>query len=126
MTMSPNKQVVEKYLHSLSSGDRATLLSCLTEDAERIEWATGYPTSGVPLRGKAAFNQSIDEPPGGWPLRIETIRMTEENNVVVVECVVRVPMKDGGLLTVRALDVFDLENGKVKRVQAFTAVVNHA
>ena len=67
MLMSPNKKVVEKYLDGLTRGDRPAMLSCLTEDVEKVEWANGIPGSGVPLRGKAAFGQSIDEPPVGGP-----------------------------------------------------------
>ncbi len=123
--MSPNKEVAERYLDSLSRGDRPGLLSRLTEEVERVEWADGFPNSGVPLRGKAAFNQSIDEPPGGWPLPIEIIRMTEENNVVVAETTVRVALKEGGFLRLRACDILEVENGKIKRLNSFTAEVKN-
>ena len=124
--MSPNKEVVSKYFESLRTMDRKALGSCLTEDAQRVEWADGFETSGVPIQGKAAFLESVTDPPGPGGLRIEITRMTEEGNVVVAECNVRVPMKDGSFVAVRALDVFELENGQVKRVDAFTALMKQA
>jgi uncharacterized protein len=123
--MSPNKKVIEKYFDSLSKMDRPALLSCLTDDVERVEWADGFPNSGVPVRGRAAFNQSIGDPPGG-NLQIETTRRTEENNIVVAESIVRVPMKEGGFLTLQACNIFELENGKIKRVNSFTAEVKNS
>jgi len=124
--MSPNKQVVETYYASFSNLDRPAVLSCLAEDIEWVEWADGNPASGVSHKGKAAFSQNISDPPGGGTLRIEIKRMTEENNVVVAESTVRVPKKEGGFLTLQACDVFELENGKVKRLTSFTAEVKNS
>ena len=121
--MSPNKVVITKYFESSSALDRQAVVSYLTENVERVEWADGFPDSGVPLRGKAAFEKNLNDPPGGGRLGIEVTRMTEENNVVVAECIVRVPKKEGGFTVIKALDVFELENGKVKRMDSFTAVI---
>jgi ketosteroid isomerase-like protein len=123
--MSPNKKVVEKYFDSLSKGDRSAVLSLLTDTVERIEWADGFPNSGVPLKGKVAFSQNITDPPGGWPLPIKINRMTEESNVVVAECVVRVPMKDGNFVGIQALDIFDFEDAKIRRLSSFTAQIKN-
>ena len=51
MFMTPNKKVVESYFDALSRMDRSAVLSCLTEDVERVEWANGFPQSGVPVQG---------------------------------------------------------------------------
>lgn len=124
--MSPNKEVVTKYFECLSRLDRQALGSCLTDNVVRVEWADGSDTSGVPIRGRPAVLQSIGNPPGSGGLRIQITRMTEEGNVVVAESIVRVPTKDGSFLVLRALNVFELENGKVSRVDAFTAIINDA
>jgi len=118
--MSPNKQVIETYYANFSKLDRPGVLSCLTDDVEWIEWDDGFPNSGVPMRGKAAFSQNINDPPGGGSLRIEIKRMTEENNVVIAECVVHVPIKDGDPIMIQAWDIFELENGKIKRLSSST------
>lgn len=61
------------------------------------------------MRGKEAFSQNINDPPSGAPLQIDVTRMTEENNVVVAECFVHVPINDGDDLTIKALDIFRAE-----------------
>lgn len=45
--------------------------------------------------------------------------MIEENNSVFAECNVRVLMKEGGSLVFRARNIYDLEDGKVKRMSSF-------
>jgi uncharacterized protein len=116
--MSPNKQVVESYQSSLGNLDWDAVSLCLADDVERVEWADGFPTSGVPTRGKAAVLKDM-EAPRKFP--IEATRMTEENTVVVAECVVRVPLDDGGSFVGRALSVYELENGKITRMTSFVA-----
>lgn len=51
--------------------------------------------------------------------------MTEENNVMVAECIIRVPMKDDDFVPIQALDIFELENGKIKRPSSFTAQIKN-
>ena len=105
--------------------DRAALLACLAEEVERVEWADGFPGSGVPVRGRTAVIQNLDRP-ADVALRIETTRMTEENNVVVAEGTARVTKRGSAPVTVRTLDVFEFEGGRVKRLDSFTATVNPA
>jgi ketosteroid isomerase-like protein len=116
--MSPNKQIVESYQSSLGNLDWDAVSLCLADDVERVEWADGFPTSGVPTRGKAAVLKDMEAP---RKFQIEATRMTEENNVVVAECVVRVPLDDGGSFVGRALSVYELENGKITRMTSFVA-----
>lgn len=125
MAVSHNKNIVTKYFDSLSRLDRQAVLTLLTDDVQRVEWADGFPESGVPLTGKAAFSQNITDPPGPGGLKIEVLRMTEENNVVVAECTVHVPKKEGGFVTVRAWDVFEFEGGKVCRLDSVTVMVQN-
>lgn len=49
--------------------------------------------------------------------------MTEENNVVVAEGTVRVHKKEDKILTVQFCDIFELENGKIKRLSSYGAMV---
>jgi uncharacterized protein len=120
--MSANKKVVETYQTSLGNLDWAAVASCLTDDVERVEWADGFPSSGVPLRGKAAVIKDMEAP---TKFQIQATRMTEENNVVVAECVVRVPLKEGGAFVGQSCAIYDLENGKIKRMSSFVAENKH-
>jgi len=110
--MSQNKKVVESYF-----ARRSNVPPLLTDDAEWVEWGDGVPASGVRTRGKDAYVQNL----GPEEVQIEVARMIEENNVVVAEGTVRVPTKDRGLLMFRFCDIFELENGKVKRLSSFAA-----
>lgn len=112
--MSPNKKLIETYLAS-----RSNIPALLTDDAEWVEWGDGVPASGVRTRGKAAFIQNLGHP----KLGSEVERMIEENNVVVAEGIVHVPKQEGGVMTFRFCDIFELENGKVKRLSSFAAQI---
>jgi ketosteroid isomerase-like protein len=114
--MSPNKQVIEKYM---ASTDRSEVAPLLTDDVEWVEWADGVPASGVITRGKPAFIQNF----GDDELRSEINRMTEENDVVVAEGTARVHKKDGSILTVKFCDIFEMEMGKVKKLSSFGALI---
>ncbi len=123
--MSPNKKVVESYMDALSRLDRPALLSCLTEDVERVEWADGFPDSGVPQRGISAVINNIDRP-ADVALQTKIIRMTEENNVVIAEGTVRIEKKEGDPVTLKFCNVFEFENSKVKRLNSFTTEVKNS
>jgi hypothetical protein len=68
------------------------------------------------------------ERPADVIMKSETIRMTEENNVVVVESIVHLSKKiDGSVFaTIKAIDVIEIENGKIKRIDAFTAELKNS
>jgi uncharacterized protein len=114
--MSPNKKVIEAYM---ASTDRSKVAALLTDDVEWVEWGNGVPSSGARSIGKAAFIQNF----GDDELHTEITRMSEENNVVVAEGIARVHRKDGGIVTVRFCDIFELESGKVKRLSSFGAIL---
>jgi ketosteroid isomerase-like protein len=117
--MSQNKKLVETYL---ASTNKSMLDGVLAEDVEWVEWGDGVPPSGAVTRGKAAYlaNYGDDE------LRGEVHRLTEENNVVVAEGTAHVTKKDGRKLAVRFVDIFELENGKIKRKSSFGALLGEA
>jgi uncharacterized protein len=120
--MSENKAVVEAYQASLGNLDWVAVASYLTDDVERVEWADGFPQSGVPVRGKAAVVKDMETTN---KFQIQSTRLTEENNVVVAECVVRVPMKEGGTFVGQCCAVYELQNGKIRRMSSFVAENKH-
>ncbi len=120
--MGANKTVVQAYQASLGSLDWAGVASYLTDDVERVEWADGFPQSGVPVRGKAAGVKDMETT---TEFQIRSTRLTEENNVVVAECVVRVPMKEGGTFVGQCCAVYEFENGKIRRMSSFVAENKH-
>jgi uncharacterized protein len=114
--VSPNKKVVEA---SVSGADRSKLAPLLADDIEWIEWADGVPLSGARTQGKDAFIQNY----GDDELRTEITRMTEENNIVVAEGITNVHKKGGQTFTVRFCNIFELENGKIRRKSSFGALL---
>jgi uncharacterized protein len=123
--MSQNKRVIEKYMAALSNMDRPALLSCMTDDVERVEWADGFAGSGISQKGMAAVIKNLDRP-ADVAIQTEIMRMTEEGNVVVAESIIRISKKEGGFLTIKACSIFELENDKIKRMDSFTAEVKNS
>jgi ketosteroid isomerase-like protein len=121
--MSSNKNVVATYQAALGNLDWAAVASCLADDVERVEWADGFPSSGVPVRGKSAVVKDMEAP---RKFQIHVTRMTEENNVVVAECVVRVPLEKGGEFVGQSCAIYELENGKIRRMSSFVAENKHS
>ncbi|HTP53763.1 MAG TPA: nuclear transport factor 2 family protein [Thermoplasmata archaeon] len=114
--MGSNKKIIEAHLTAPSLSKAAELL---TDDVEWTEWGDGVPSTGVRTRGKDAYVQNY----GDDELRTEILRMTEEGNVVVVEGVAHVHKKDGRNLAVRFCNIFELENGKIRRKSSFGALL---
>ena len=50
---------------------------------------------------------------------ITVSRLTEEDNVVVAEGSVRAPKQDGGFLDLVFCDVFDMRDGKIRRLVSY-------
>lgn len=109
--MSANKKVVEDFFASTGT-DYGRLLA---DDVELIEWAEGVPDTGVRTLGKAAFLENR----GKREYETRVGRMTEEHGVVVAEGTARGAKKEGGFWRVQFCDVFEIENGKVKRLTSF-------
>ncbi len=116
VVVSPNKKLVETYLATL---DKSQLGPLLADDVEWVEWVDGVPALGAVTRGKAAVigNYGDDE------LRSDVSRLTEEGNVVVAEGTVHVTKKDGRTFHVRFCDIFELENGRIRRKSSFGALI---
>jgi uncharacterized protein len=117
--MSTNRKLIETYM---ATADRRAIGPLLADDVEWVEWGDGVPPSGARLRGRAAYIQNF----GNDELRSEVKRITEENNVVVVEGTAHVHKKDGSTLSVQFVNIFELENGKIKRLESFGALLKDA
>jgi ketosteroid isomerase-like protein len=111
--MTPNKRTIEIYMDGFRKTDRPQILSCLTDD---VEWVL---PGAFHVRGKDDFAKHIvDEGFVGHPL-ITVSRLTEEDNVVVAEGSVRAPKQDGGFLNLVFCDVFDMRDGKIRRLVSY-------
>ena len=117
--VSPNKKLVESYM---ATTDKSKLGPLLSDDVEWVEWGNGVPASGAITRGKEAYIQNY----GDDPIRDEVHRLTEENNVVVVEGTAHVTKKDGHSDSVRFVDIFEIEHGKIKRKSSFGALIKES
>jgi ketosteroid isomerase-like protein len=111
--LSQNKQTVQKYMEGFGRSDHAAVLSCLSED---VEWLIpGF----FHHKGKAAFDREIENEAFVGSPTITVTRMTEENDVVVAEGRVRSARKEGGFLNALFCDVFEMHDGKIKRVISY-------
>jgi len=114
--VSSNKKLIETYL---TTTDKSKLGPLLADDVEWVEWGDGVPPSGVVTRGKQAHIQNY----GDDALRGEVHRLTEEDNVVVAEGTAHVTKRDGSSLSVRYVNIFEVENGQIKRKSSFGALI---
>jgi len=117
--MSSNKRLVESYL---ASTDRSKVGPLLADDAEWVEWGDGVPAAGVRHLGRDAILRNY----GDDELETQVSRLTEEGRVVVAEGSVRVRKKDGREFHVRFCDIFEIEDGRVKRKSSFGALLKDA
>lgn len=111
--MSINKQTVQKYMDAFDRLDHPEVLSCLTDD---VEWVI---PGAFHLTGKDAFDAEIENDAFVGRPTIRVSRMTEEDDVVVAEGNVRCARKDGGMLNMDFCDVFEMRDGKIKRLISY-------
>jgi len=111
--MTPNKRMVEAYMDGFRKTDRPQILSCLTDDVEWVIPGTFH------VRGKDDFAKHIvDDGFAGHPA-ITVSRITEEDDVVVAEGSVRAPKQDGTFIDLVFCDVFDLRDGRIRRLVSY-------
>ena len=111
--MTTNKRTIETYIDGFRRTDRTQILSCLTED---VEWVI---PGAFHVQGKDSFAQHIvDEGFAAHPV-ITISRLMEEDNVVVAEGSVRAPKQDGTFLDLVFCDVFDMQDGKIRRLVSY-------
>ena len=111
--MTANKRTVDKYMDGFRKSDHAQILSCLTDD---VEWIL---PGAFHLHGKAAFDAEIENPAFTGSPEITVHRMTEEDDVVVAEGFVRARRVDGTQLDLAMCDVFEMREGKIKRLTSY-------
>src|SRR5687767_11853479 len=113
MNMTKNKKTIQEYMDGFRAGDHAKVLACLTDD---VEW---YMPGFFNLTGKEAFDKEIEnENFTGLPA-IQVSRMIEEDNIVIAEGAVQAQMKNGGKLDAVFSDVFEMENGKIRKLTTY-------
>jgi ketosteroid isomerase-like protein len=111
--MTPNKRTVELYMDGFRRTDRPLILSCLTDD---VEWVI---PGMFHARGTEEFARHIvDEGFTAQP-EIEVTRLVEEGDVVVAEGSVRAPKSDGGVMHLVFCDVFEMREGKIRRLVSY-------
>ena len=111
--MDRNKKTIEAYMNGFRKTDRQQILSCLTDD---VEWAI---PGAFNVRGKDDFARHIvDEGFVGHPA-ITINRLIEEDDVVVAEGSVRAPRQDGAFLNLVFCDIFDMRDGKIRRLVTY-------
>lgn len=117
MRVSENKSTVERYMEGFRQSDHALILSCLTDD---VEWEM---PGAFHLVGKPAFDKEIENDAFVGRPTITTIRMIEENDVVVAEGRVQAKRRDGGVLDAVFRDVFVMNNARIRRLTTYLAEV---
>ena len=116
--MTDNERIIDRYMTAFAAADHERVLDCLTDD---IEWEV---PGAFTLTGKAAFDAEIENPAFvGRPV-ITTTRTIEGANAVVAEGTVRTQRKEGVVITLRFCDVFDLQNGKIRRLTSYLVPIH--
>lgn len=115
--MSASKKTVQEYMDAFNVTDHARILACLTDD---VEWIL---PGAFHLRGKQAFDREIEGEAFVGSPEITVTRMTEENDVVVAEGKVRTTRKVGGVLHLAFCDVFEMREGRIRRLTSYIAEI---
>ena len=111
--MSPNQKTVQTYMEAFGRLDHAAVLACLTED---VEWIL----PGVyHHKGKAAFDKEIENDAFTGRPAITVTRLIEEQDLVVAEGRVRATRKDGAAFNLAFCDVFEMRQGKIRRLISY-------
>ena len=111
--MSQNQRTVERYLEGFRRDDHAEILACLTDD---VEWIV---PGAFHARGKDAFGREIVGEGFVPPPSIEVTRVLEVSDVVFAEGFVRTSRIDGTELELAMCDVFEMRDGKIRRLTSY-------
>jgi ketosteroid isomerase-like protein len=115
MIPSTQKGIVQTYIDGFQELDHPKILDCLTED---VIWEIHGHRK---LQGKKAFDEEIEnENFEGKPV-IHLNRLTEENQVVIAEGTVVTKPKNQDPIEIRFCDIFEFENGKIKKLSSYLA-----
>ena len=111
--MTANQRTVERYLDGFRKSDHEQILSCLTDD---VEWIL---PGAFHLKGRAAFDAEIENPAFVGSPRIESTRVVEGDDVVVVEGTVHATKADGTALALVFCDVFAMRDGLIHELVSY-------
>lgn len=118
--MSDNKQTVERYMSAFRRTDHAAILACLTDD---VEWVI---PGAFHTRGRAEFDGQIENEAFVGHPDIRVTRLIEGADTVVAEGTVRAARRDGGTLNLAFCDVFEMRQGKVRKLISYLMEVRDA
>lgn len=111
--MSQHEEVIARYMDGFRRSDHEQILSCLTDD---VEWEI---PGAFHARGKEEFDEQIEgEGFVGRPA-ITVTRLIEEGDVVAAEGSVRTQRQDGTVLNLAFCDVFEMRDGKIRRLVSY-------
>lgn len=111
--MTNNKLTIQRYMEGFRNTDRKMILSCVTDD---VEWKI---PGMFHSRGRAAFNEHIVDPGFAGNPVITITRLTEENDIVVAEGTVLAKRENETALPLAFCDVFEMQNGKIRRLTSY-------
>lgn len=111
--MTANKQTVNEYMAAFRVSDHERILACLTED---VIWEMPGIYKHI---GKEAFDKEIENDNFVGSPTIQIIKLIEENDIVIAEGAVQGNMKNGNILDAVFCDVFEMENGKIKKLTSY-------
>jgi ketosteroid isomerase-like protein len=108
-----NKRTVETYMDGFRKNDHSQILSCLSDD---VEWLI---PGAFQTHGKEDFARHIVDEGFIPPPEITVTRMIESDDVVVAEGSVRTKRTDGTILRLSFCDVFEMQNGKIRKLISY-------
>ena len=111
--MTENQRAVSRYMDGFRKTDHAQILSCLTDD---VEW---YIPGAFKVNGKEAFDGQIEGEGFSGSPTIVVDRMIETDDIVIAEGTVVARLADGTPLELAMCDVFELREGKIRRLTSY-------
>ena len=111
--MTIKKRIVERYLEGFRAGDHEMILDWLTDD---VEWEM---PPYFELKGRAAFDEAIENDASPGRPDIQLTRLTEEGDIVVAEGAVQAALKAGGRIDALFCDVFQFRDDKICRLVTY-------
>lgn len=107
------KTAVQNYMQSYADGNHEDVLALLSED---ITWnVSGH----IMQHGKEAYRQEMSKGNFDGNPTISTTRMIEEGNIVVAEGAVTGTLINGDTLDLVFCDVFEFEDGLIKKLTSY-------
>jgi len=111
--MSANKQTIAQYMEGFRNTNHAQILDCLTDD---VVWVM---PGAYHHEGKDAFDAEIENPNFKGRPQLKIFRMTEENDVVIVEGAVTCSFINDDILDAVFCDVFEMRNAKIQKLTSY-------